>query len=265
MKYCLQIYLVGVAFVFCSCSSDRSANRTDSGVNADADTDADTDADADADTDADTDADADADTDADTNTDIDGDTDLNNDGNANMGDCPVLQTDDPRLYRELALDWLNIQNEKRHQYCVAPLQWDDNLARIAQAYAEMGAWDLPHNPNKSEQYAEQIGCTEDCPFVSENISYQGPWDFWPLETLMNGYISEEDPHQCNVGGNHYSIFMFEESTHVGCGAWIGPDDRIHVVCNYVVGFLSEEYAFPIENCDCDPEPFVSLEAECLSG
>ncbi len=173
------------------------------------------------------------------------------------GDCAEFLTDDERFTPALAKHLLDVHNEKRAQYCLAPLQWDPNLAQVAQGFAELGAGTLPgHNDDRHAQYSAIIGCSSDCPQLGENISWHQPWDFWPLETMAEGWLDEEDWEPgCNHGGLHYTQMVWEGSTHVGCGGWIDGEQRAHLVCNYL-GFQGGPPAFPDANCACGGAPPV---------
>jgi uncharacterized protein YkwD len=166
------------------------------------------------------------------------------------GDCAEFLTDDTRFTPALAKHFVDLHNQKRAQYCLAPLEWDPNLAYVAQQFAELGAGTLPgHNDDRHQQYADLIGCSSNCPQLGENISWHQPWDFWPLETMAEGWLEEEDWEPgCNKGGLHYTQMVYDGATHIGCGAWIDPEERVHFVCNYL-GFQGPE-AFPASQCDC---------------
>ncbi len=172
--------------------------------------------------------------------------------------CAAFAVEDERFPSSLAKTYLDIHNTKRAQYCLRPLRWDANLARVAQAYAEKGAGDLPHNDDRNAEYAALLGCVEDCPELGENISWQEPWDFWPVDTLANGWLEEEDWEPgCNRGGAHYTQMVQEDTTAVGCGAWVDPaNDRLHFVCNYL-GWQYGGDAFPDANCTCAGDPLAA--------
>lgn len=180
--------------------------------------------------------------------------------------CPAIPSKDARVPAGLGGAYLNVHNRARARRCLQPLRWDDNLAAVAQAFAERGAGTLPgHNEERSAQYAARTGCTSDCPDVGENISWQGSWDYWPIEDMCQGWLEEEDPNACNEGGNHYTQMMLEGATHVGCGFWIEPENgdhgtRAHLVCNYLVQQGSGA-PFPVANCSCSPPAETAL-ASC---
>lgn len=181
------------------------------------------------------------------------------------GDCPAM-VGDARVPKNTALKWLNIHNALRNRYCVPPLQWDADLAKVAQDYANLGAWDLPHNPNRRAQYAALIGCdiaSEWCPAVGENVHFHAPWHYFPFSGCFNGMINEESSSQCNSGGAHYTTMMAARYTRLGCGGYIDNQNRFHLVCNYAE---SEPYTgpnpFPAENCSCTPEPFSPSVTSC---
>ncbi|MBW2456564.1 MAG: hypothetical protein JRI68_18745 [Deltaproteobacteria bacterium] len=175
-------------------------------------------------------------------------------GSSAGGDCAAFETTDERFPPSLAAEYLDIHNAKRAQYCLDPLTWDANLAMVAQAYAELGAGDLPHNPNRNEEYAVLIGCSSDCPELGENISWQQPWDYWPINTLAEGWLDEEDSQHCNEGGSHYTQMVQEDTTRVGCGIWVDGNERLHFVCNYL-GWQYGGPAFPSENCSCGGQTY----------
>jgi len=177
------------------------------------------------------------------------------DGPDTATECATFQTDDPNFPPSLAAEYLDIHNEKRAQYCLQPLVWDHDLAAVAQAYAEKGAGNLPHNDNRNAEYAALIGCEQDCPELGENISWQEPWDFWPVNSLAEGWLEEEDWEPgCNYGGLHYTQMVQEHTTAVGCGVWVDGSSRLHFVCNYL-GWQYGGPAFPDENCSCGGQPF----------
>jgi Cysteine-rich secretory protein family len=158
-----------------------------------------------------------------------------------------LQTDESRFPAELAQQFLDMHNARRTQYCLTPMSWDCDLATIAQAYAELGAGDLPHNDQRDAQYATLTGCSSDCPQLGENIYWHSPWDFFPFTDAPQAWLDEEDAATCNLGGLHYTQIVWESATRLGCGAFIDASGKYHVVCNYV-DFQTGGDAFPVANC-----------------
>ncbi len=171
-------------------------------------------------------------------------------GGGGASSCETrLLSDDTRFPAGFAEQMLTQHNDKRVEYCLEPLVWDCELARVAQDFAAMGAGDLPHNDDRHTQYAELVGCTGNCPELGENIYWHQPWDFFPLSDPVQAWIDEENGSNCNEGGLHYTQLMWDTATRVGCGAWIDDNDgaKLHVVCNYV-HLQTGSQAFPIENC-----------------
>jgi len=185
-----------------------------------------------------------------------GDGDGDGDGGGPLGgDCTRFDGEDSRLTPALAATYLDKHNAKRAQYCLEPLRWDDDLAAVAQAYARMGAGMLPHNDQRNAQYAARIGCVDGCPELGENIAWHQPWDYWPPETLVDGWLGEEDDAPgCNHGGSHYTQMVQQDTTAVGCGTFIDSEERLHLVCNYL-GWQYGGAAFPDENCSCGGQAY----------
>ena len=173
------------------------------------------------------------------------------------GDCVKFETNDARFTDSLAAHYLDLHNEKRAQYCLPPLVWDQNLAKVAQAWADGGNADGPHNSSRNAEYAALIGCTSNCPDIGENMSWQAPWDFWPVETMIDGWLAEESwAPGCNDGGSHYTQMVQENTTAVGCGISVDAGGKAHLVCNYLGWQYVGQDAFPISNCSCGGQTFA---------
>lgn len=170
--------------------------------------------------------------------------------------CARLLSPDSRIPADLGRAYLDIHNKKRAQYCLPPLTWDEDLARVAQAYAERGAGTiLPHNANRSSDYAKLIGCTSKCPYIGENITWATPYTAWPLDGLANGWLAEESKSACNQGGGHYTQMVWEQTTRVGCGMYIDSAKGIHFICDYLTG-QSSGAPFAVSKCGCGGADFA---------
>ncbi len=169
------------------------------------------------------------------------------------GDCIDLPVRDDRLSAKVAAEILDLHNEKRAQYCLPPLEWDENLARVALWWAESSGADGPHSQmgDRLVKYKEFSDCQDDCPdSIGENMHWRQPWDFFE-DSYVSGWLSEEgDSAGCNRGGAHYTQMVFEGATKVGCAAFIDPEGRLHFICEYDKWQGAHDPVFPDENCNC---------------
>lgn len=147
-------------------------------------------------------------------------------------DVWVDQRPKPRGEQLLRLAMMAGHNEARRQYRVAPLLWDDALARDARVYAQVlartGRFD--HDPQRGRQakqgenlwtgtrtaysYAEMIGH-----LVGERRFYR-PGRFPDVSTTGNW---------SQVG--HYTQIVWPTSQRVGC-AMASSRTRDYLVCRY---------------------------------
>ncbi len=169
------------------------------------------------------------------------------------GDCASFPKADDRLPATIAAEILDLHNEKRAEYCLPPLEWDYNLACVAQWWAETSGADGPHSAmaDRLEKYREFSGCVDDCPeSIGENMHWRQPWDFFD-DSYVSGWLAEEqDSPSCNRGGAHYTQMVFELATKVGCAAFIDADGRLHFICEYDKWQGAYDPVFPDENCGC---------------
>jgi len=177
-------------------------------------------------------------------------------------DCIRFPGNDERLPASIAAEILDLHNQKRAQYCIPPLKWDNNLARVAQWWAETSGADGPHSSSKDrlQKYKEFSGCTE-CPeSIGENLHWRQPWDFFDTSYVAGWLSEEDDAPECNRGGAHYTQMVFELATKVGCAAFIDDAGRLHFVCEYDKWQGAHNPVFPDENCDCGGAQFIKAVA-----
>lgn len=118
-------------------------------------------------------------------------------------------------------------NEVRAQVGLAPLAWDEDLAAIAQGWAN--TCQFAHNSGRSDTYPEYVG---------ENIYMSGGFvpsgadvvDAWASEVADYDYAA----NRCSGVCGHYTQIVWEETSKVGCGIAECGRGNI-VVCNYAPG------------------------------
>lgn len=119
------------------------------------------------------------------------------------------------------------------------VNWDDNLADIARAYAE--GCEYAHNPDRSNNYPGYVG--ENLFIITPNPA--------SAETVVNAWGSEDqyydyNNNSCQSGEmcGHYTQIVWRESTTIGCGTAVCYDIEVNgnlwseahlVVCNYSPG------------------------------
>ena len=145
----------------------------------------------------------------------------------------------------------NVQNNYDYTYPkaakMAPLQWDENLARVAQYWADTCSWN--HNANRKIHYWSLIPCdfnAYDCRLqtVGENIFYgstlnvgRGP-SAWFAESKRDVIISATSDGTELITGvgviGHFTEMIWETTTRVGCAlGCINPlGEYSQIVCNY---------------------------------
>jgi hypothetical protein len=123
----------------------------------------------------------------------------------------------------------NAHNTVRATVGVAPTEWDDELAAIAQAWADGCQWG--HNPGRSDTYPGYVG---------ENIyggggvpTGQQVTDAWASEVANYDY----ETNSCSSVCGHYTQIVWADSIKLGCGFASCPGGTVanFVVCNYAPG------------------------------
>lgn len=120
-------------------------------------------------------------------------------------------------------------NQVRAAHGVVDIEWDDDLAAIAQAWADGCQWG--HNDGRSDSYATYVG---------ENI-YGASFDPTGAQ-VTESWASEEanynyENNSCNGVCGHYTQIVWAKSTKLGCAVANCPGGEVanFVVCDYAPG------------------------------
>ncbi|MCP4744712.1 MAG: hypothetical protein GY874_01020 [Desulfobacteraceae bacterium] len=118
-----------------------------------------------------------------------------------------------------------------------PMTWDEDLAEIAQDYAEKCIWD--HNPDRSENYLGYVG--ENLYMTtSKNSTSATAVQSWGAEIAYYDY----DTNDCESGKTcgHYTQIVWRDTIKVGCGiafcSSVAQSPFVNAylyVCNYSPG------------------------------
>jgi pathogenesis-related protein 1 len=119
---------------------------------------------------------------------------------------------------------LERHNYWRKEVGVSPLKWSDQLARVAQAWANQQAkknCDCAHSPSK--KFGENIYCSEGMENDPKDVV-----DDWASE---KEYYHPKNG-KCRGGEcGHYTQIVWKDTKEVGCGMARCGDKEIWV-CNY---------------------------------
>jgi uncharacterized protein YkwD len=117
----------------------------------------------------------------------------------------------------------------RADHGVAPLQWDNDLAALAQTWADNCQW--AHNDSRSDTFPGYIG--ENIAGGGLLLNGQTVTDLWAAEEANYDY----DNNSCSAVCGHYTQVVWAESLRMGCGYadCSGTAAGHFIVCNYSPG------------------------------
>ncbi len=174
-------------------------------------------ADSDTDTESDSDSESDPESDADPETDTDSDTDSDSDARPSR---PA-----PALGPEGRLRGVVEAHDRyRARHCAPPLRWSEDLARVAQRWADSLAsrgCAFEHNPST------QLG---------ENLALFGPPGSMDADAVVRGWYDEVRAYRFDRPGfsmntGHFTQVVWASTTEIGCGTSVCGGSEIWV-CNY---------------------------------
>lgn len=122
----------------------------------------------------------------------------------------------------LPSEMLNAHNRWRQQVGVPPLQWSNELADYAQAWANQLAEDdrFEHRPNN--RYGENLAY-----FSGQRATASRVVDLWGNEVADYDYSS----NRCTGVCGHYTQIVWKTTTEVGCAVARAGNEE-YWVCNY---------------------------------
>lgn len=131
----------------------------------------------------------------------------------------------------------NAHNVVRATVNVGPLVWDDDLAAVAQAWAdsctdnEQPIGLVDHNAGRSDNYPGYVG--ENIYGSSGTPSPTGAVELWASEEADYDY----DSNTCSAVCGHYTQVVWSTSERLGCGVsqCNGLQYGGTIVCNYSPG------------------------------
>lgn len=142
----------------------------------------------------------------------------------------VPATTGSRVLQKDAQQALDFHNKVRADVGVTALQWSEELAAYAQAWADHLAVNckLEHRPNTG-QWTQKHG---------ENIFWGEGEDYSPLQASESWYSEIKDYKYGTLNGNnwyktgHYTQMVWKNTTHVGIGVARCKSGAILIVANY---------------------------------
>jgi uncharacterized protein YkwD len=120
-------------------------------------------------------------------------------------------------------------NAVRSAHGVADIAWDNDLAAIAQNWADGCQWG--HNAGRSDNYPDYVG---ENIYGSSNVpSGAAVTQAWASEEADYNY----DNNTCSAVCGHYTQIVWAKSTKLGCAIASCPNGQVQnfVVCNYAPG------------------------------
>jgi len=176
-------------------------------------------------------------------------------------------------------------NEKRNQVSppatnMKPMQWDDNLARLAQKWSEGCVWDHGSPPETEDTLGpdgQKIGdwrsnLGQNLAIGTRGYNWRNSIDDWYNEVKDYDYCKNAKKKRDAVIG-HYTALVWENSTHVGCGkAFCHRTTKSHIIdadyitCNYwPAGNILEDWATKTIRRPYRTKPECVCDAKACSG
>eukprot|EP01127_Copromyxa_protea_P004450 TRINITY_DN14311_c0_g1_i1.p1 TRINITY_DN14311_c0_g1~~TRINITY_DN14311_c0_g1_i1.p1 ORF type:complete len:302 (-),score=63.99 TRINITY_DN14311_c0_g1_i1:30-935(-) len=145
-------------------------------------------------------------------------------------------------------DYVDWHNEHRKLYDLNNLEWDENLATVAQAWADK----CPevHNSDAASDY-EKLGGSGS---VGENMAWATSTD---IEKIIDIWAAEKDSWTCATNGcsedtcGHWTQIVWGATTRIGCGYKACSMNL--VVCNYASAGNTGSRPFAVANCNSGDE------------
>ena len=125
-------------------------------------------------------------------------------------------------------DMVNAHNQWRQQVGSPPLVWSNELAKVAQDWANqlVSKGRMEHRPNS--QYGENIY------WGQGTVSAKDVVDLWGSEVkdFRNGVFPDVSTTGSWVDVGHYTQVVWKDTTEVGCGMARTSNNAEYWVCNY---------------------------------
>lgn len=134
----------------------------------------------------------------------------------------------PQTLNEQEQKILTLHNQARKEVGVAPLQWSEELATLAQEWADHLAQKgvMMHRPIKGK-YGSETG--ENISWTSEKEKLSDGFDMWYEEKK---YYNARTGRCSGKTCGHYTQIVWKKTTAVGCGCAHTKSGGTIVVCNY---------------------------------
>lgn len=132
---------------------------------------------------------------------------------------------------------LETHNRERAQYGLKPLQYNQQIAGVAQSWAEQLARTgmLQHRGAAERKSLNPISTSQP---LGENL-WMGTQGFYSKEDAVQDWIDEKEDYnfetmQGDPGKvvGHFTQVVWDDTEMVGCGWATGADGNEYLVCNY---------------------------------
>jgi hypothetical protein len=124
------------------------------------------------------------------------------------------------------------------------LDWDDDLAAVAQGWVDRCIWD--HNANRTAEYRALVGGNT---YVGENLAVYGTTGSPPdlVDFAMGAWFEEVadysyGPFASGDGTGHYTQLVWADTHRVGCGLAVCPGSAFGWPSSFTAYYLACDYA-----------------------